>query len=199
MSLIAIPTGASGAATLMSLVQTEPTGTPVWVPIVIIVILLLLLWWGLTRGNVVETDDAGHDEHGSHDPHAGHAAEVDADHGHADDHAPEPAVEEIAEPEIEAEIETRAPDVEIALEPDDLKKIEGIGPKIAGILNAAGIATFAQLASTDVATLEKIVREDAGIRIAHPETWPEQAQLAADGRFDELEALQDALSGGRRK
>ena len=81
--------------------------------------------------------------------------------------------------------------------PDDLTRIEGIGPKISSLLLAAGIATFAQLAETDVSRLEQIVRE-AGIRLADPTTWPEQAGLAAAGRWDELEALQDELQGGRR-
>jgi predicted flap endonuclease-1-like 5' DNA nuclease len=64
-----------------------------------------------------------------------------------------------------------------ALAPDDLQRIEGIGPKISGLLQAAGITTFAQLTASDVGRLEQIVRE-AGITIADPTTWPEQARLA---------------------
>jgi predicted flap endonuclease-1-like 5' DNA nuclease len=82
--------------------------------------------------------------------------------------------------------------------PDDLKRVEGIGPKISGLLQAAGIATFAQLASTDVSHLLQIVR-DAGITIADPTTWPEQAALAAEGKWEKLEILQDELKGGRRR
>ncbi len=84
------------------------------------------------------------------------------------------------------------------LSPDDLKRIEGIGPKISGLLQAAGIATFAKLASTDVVHLLQIVR-DAGITIADPTTWPEQAALAAAGEWEKLEVLQEALKGGRRR
>lgn len=83
--------------------------------------------------------------------------------------------------------------------PDDLKIVEGIGPKIEEILHAAGIKTFAQLATTEVSQLEQIVREDAGIRIAFPDTWPEQARLAAAGDWDALEKLQEELKGGRRE
>lgn len=83
--------------------------------------------------------------------------------------------------------------------PDDLKIVEGIGPKIEGILHAAGIKTFAQLAAASVSQLEQIVREDAGIRIAFPDTWPEQARLAAAGNWDALETLQEELKGGRRE
>ena len=80
---------------------------------------------------------------------------------------------------------------------DDLKRIEGIGPKISGVLQEAGIRTFAQLAITDASELKQILQE-AGIRLAEPSTWPEQAALAADGRWEALEALQGELVGGRR-
>ena len=81
--------------------------------------------------------------------------------------------------------------------PDDLKCIEGIGPKISGVFHATGITTFAQLAATDAGQLKRILRE-SGIRIADPSTWPEQAGLAAAGEWDALEALQAELKGGRR-
>lgn len=84
-------------------------------------------------------------------------------------------------------------------QPDDLMKIEGIGPKIAELLRAAGITTFAALAKTEISVIQKILAE-AGPRyqLADPATWPEQAQLAADGKWPELQALQDKLDGGRR-
>lgn len=82
-------------------------------------------------------------------------------------------------------------------EADDLEKIEGIGPKIAGVLRSAGITTFAQLAATDVERLKEILQEGE-IRIGDPTTWPEQAALAADGKWDEFDAFTDQLKGGRR-
>ena len=81
---------------------------------------------------------------------------------------------------------------------DDLVIIEGIGPKIAGVLNNAGITTFAQLAATEASTLAAILQR-ANLRLADPTTWPEQAQLAADGKMEALKALQDSLKGGRRE
>lgn len=81
--------------------------------------------------------------------------------------------------------------------PDDLKVVEGIGPKISGLMNAAGIYTFHELADSEVSSLQRIL-DDAGITIANPATWPEQAKLAAEGRWQELETLQDQLKGGRR-
>ncbi len=86
---------------------------------------------------------------------------------------------------------------EAPAEPDDLTKIEGIGPKIASVFNAAGITNFAQLAGFDVEKLQKIL-DDAGIRLGDPSTWAEQAKLAAEGDWDALQKLQDELQGGRR-
>jgi predicted flap endonuclease-1-like 5' DNA nuclease len=82
--------------------------------------------------------------------------------------------------------------------PDDLKLIEGIGPKIAGILAAAGITTFAQLGATDVSRLKEIIAQAGLTALADPATWPEQAALAAAGKLDELKALQGQLKGGRQ-
>ena len=78
---------------------------------------------------------------------------------------------------------------------DDLKKVEGIGPEIAETLVEAGIATFADLAKTDAAKISEII---AGVRGSHvTDTWPAQAKLAADGKWDELKKWQDELDGGK--
>ncbi|MEM1214118.1 MAG: helix-hairpin-helix domain-containing protein [Bacteroidota bacterium] len=86
-----------------------------------------------------------------------------------------------------------------AAKPDDLRKIEGIGPKIAGLLKDDGIATFADLAKASQTKL-KAVLTAAGPRykMHNPTTWPEQAKLAAAGKWEELSTLQDELKGGKR-
>ena len=81
------------------------------------------------------------------------------------------------------------------VEADDLKKIEGIGPKIAETLIAAGIATYADLAKAKPANISEIIADVRGNHI--PDTWPQQAKLAADGKWDELKELQDKLNGGK--
>ena len=60
--------------------------------------------------------------------------------------------------------------------PDDLKKIEGIGPKASEALVAAGIDTFAKLAKADPANIKEILVA-ASSRMAHlePGTWPQQS------------------------
>jgi len=79
---------------------------------------------------------------------------------------------------------------------DDLKRIEGIGPKISGILYSSGINSFSQLAGTDINFIKQLLL-DAKINIADPSTWPTQAQLAANNEWEKLQSLQDELKGGR--
>ena len=82
--------------------------------------------------------------------------------------------------------------------PDDLKRIEGIGPKISALLQEAGIRNYAQLAAAGVSRLEEILAEAGLSSLAKPATWPEQASLAAAGDWEALETLQNELKGGRR-
>lgn len=83
---------------------------------------------------------------------------------------------------------------------DDLTVVEGIGPKISELFKNAGINTFAQLAAATVPQMRKIL-DDGGsrFRIANPETWAQQAALAAVNKWAELKKLQDELSGGLKK
>lgn len=80
---------------------------------------------------------------------------------------------------------------------DNLKLVEGIGPKIEGLLNDAGIFTFEALANTELEKLQAIL-EEAGPRYKshNPGTWAKQALMAHEGKWDELLALQDQLKGG---
>lgn len=99
------------------------------------------------------------------------------------------------EPKAEAK-----PTTAKATKADDLKTIEGVGPKIADLLNDSGIKSFKDLSKTSVEKLNEILAEAGGTFASHnPETWPEQAQLAADGKFDELKEWQDKLDGGVEK
>jgi len=85
-----------------------------------------------------------------------------------------------------------------AAKADDLKMIEGIGPKIAEALTAAGIVSFSDLAAATAENLKEILEAAEGsFNAADSTSWPEQAQLAAEGKMDELKELQDRLTGGR--
>jgi predicted flap endonuclease-1-like 5' DNA nuclease len=149
-------------------------GIPWWVWLVIIVVMVVLfLWLWLSEPKKKAAPPA--------------KAEVEAPPAKAEAEALPTKVET---PGVAAR---PAPTV-----PDDLTRIEGIGPKISGLLQAAGIMTFAHLASTDVKQLKQIIAEAGLTALADPTTWPEQAGLAATGEWDALEALQDELKGGRR-
>jgi len=81
---------------------------------------------------------------------------------------------------------------------DNLKVVEGIGPKIESILKASGIRTLGVLADTPTERLREIL-DEAGSRFkSHdPKTWAVQAGLAADGKLEELKAWQKELKGGK--
>ena len=83
-------------------------------------------------------------------------------------------------------------------EPDDLTKIEGVGPKVSELLIAAGIPTFRKLSETSADSIKSILAAEGGmIASMDPTTWPQQAAMAADGKWDELKVWQDELDGGR--
>jgi len=80
---------------------------------------------------------------------------------------------------------------------DDLTKVEGIGPKIKGLLNNDGIWSFHQLAGAPTSRLQKIL-DDAGpaYTVHNPRTWAAQSKLADEEHWDELKIWQDFLKGG---
>ncbi|MBK6362214.1 MAG: 30S ribosomal protein S1 [Saprospiraceae bacterium] len=91
-----------------------------------------------------------------------------------------------------------APKKESSAKGDDLKKVEGIGPKIQELLNNDGIVTFEDLANAEVSKIKEILHA-AGSRyqMHDPTTWPMQAKMAADGNWDELKTWQENAKGGK--
>jgi predicted flap endonuclease-1-like 5' DNA nuclease len=84
--------------------------------------------------------------------------------------------------------------------PDNLEIIEGIGPSIAHLMRSSGVGTFAKLAGMTVPALQAILdKGGTRFRIANPQTWAEQAALAAANRWADLRRLQDALDAGVRR
>ena len=78
-------------------------------------------------------------------------------------------------PKAEAK-KAEAPKTE-SVEADDLKKLEGVGPKLAEILAEGGFATFAAIAAASAEEIQKVL-ETAGSRYASkdPAPWIEQAK-----------------------
>lgn len=92
-----------------------------------------------------------------------------------------------------------APEPVLPIIPDDLKIVEGIGPKIEQLLNKEGILTFAQLANISPERIKEIlVAAGSRFQMHDPTTWPQQSALARDDKWDELKAWQDELNKGRK-
>uniref|UniRef100_UPI00404A7CCC hypothetical protein n=1 Tax=Flavobacterium sp. TaxID=239 RepID=UPI00404A7CCC len=83
---------------------------------------------------------------------------------------------------------------------NDLKIIEGIGPKIEELFKTSGILTWKSLSETSVNRL-KVILNKAGERykIHDPSTWPKQAKLAYEGKWQELKDWQEILDGGKER
>jgi predicted flap endonuclease-1-like 5' DNA nuclease len=82
---------------------------------------------------------------------------------------------------------------------NDLQIIEGIGPKIEKLLRRSSIDTWKKLADGDAEEIREMLVTEGGARykLHDPTTWSKQAQLAHEGKWEELKALQDELQGGR--
>ena len=94
------------------------------------------------------------------------------------------------------------PDLEVgtvvlgrAIRLDDLRAISGIGPAIEALCHGIGIRTWWDLATTEVPTLRAML-SDAGARFGmhDPTTWPQQARLLAEGRWEEFRALEARIA-----
>ncbi|MCC7206167.1 MAG: DUF4332 domain-containing protein [Anaerolineae bacterium] len=181
----------------------------------------LIAWLFVTRPWATAHDDwatplytGHHGEHHAADSHpATHGemlaavAEVEAEaealaHGEMPPAMPDsaPVIEGVLPPDAPLAMTPQVAPAENvpadAIVTDDLTIIEGIGPKIAAALAAAGISTYAKMARQTPADLEQIVRT-AGVRmVGHALTWPEQAQLLAEGRLEEWKALAARLKAG---
>lgn len=102
------------------------------------------------------------------------------------------SVNNYVEPTVERQVSRNTPKA------DELEIIEGIGPKIAMLLYDSGIFTFRDLATTPVYKIQELL-DQAGPQFAlhDPSTWTQQAKLAAEGRWNDLDALKFYLVGGK--
>lgn len=176
-------------------------GIPWWVWLVVISVLLLLLLIGFVRqsepGEPLPKPEervvppAAANEVASEEPESETPAEAMDDGGEESGEAPPDKPEQ-------SDGSAEEPDELEPAQADDLKKIEGIGPKIAALLDEEGIDTYAKLASTPPERLQELL-DKANMQMADPETWPEQARLAAKADWAALEKLQGTLKGGRKE
>lgn len=190
-----------------------------WLWIVIVILLLILLWWILGRF-VWRNKTAGSLAHGASAAATAESASASgaasaSGSGSSSGAAEASAAASTTAPASDAHAVKLAgtpaetadlPDLDEGraalgssrrLDPNDLTIVEGIGPKIAGILNDAGISTWQDLASTEVSAIQRLL-DEAGPRynMHRPGTWPQQAGLLRDGKWEEFKALTDNLKGG---
>jgi predicted flap endonuclease-1-like 5' DNA nuclease len=166
-------TGLSGAGQLLQ--EAGQSGGLAWWLIILIAIIVLA---------VIFIPEMGRKDEGirvvEYHPDE-HEAEASDSSSHAETPKPEAEVVEAEPPPT----------------PDNLTRIEGIGPRVATLLNETGILTFGQLAQADVNRLQELLQAQS-LAMIDPSTWPEQATLAAEGNWEALDKLQDVLQGGRR-
>lgn len=137
-------------------------------------------------------------------------------HAHHDDHAEAVADAAAEEAVVEAVVETEPepepvakvakavaetvvkpePVAEAAAEPDDLTIIEGVGPKSAEALVASGVSTYKTMAGMTPDALEDAVKSQKVRLVGSTSTWPMQAELAAHGEYEALDALKGRIKGG---
>jgi predicted flap endonuclease-1-like 5' DNA nuclease len=114
--------------------------------------------------------------------------------------APKKVEKPVAAPKTVAKVETKttAPKKATSTK-DDLKIVEGIGPKIEELLNAAGIITFTDLSNSNTEALKAILAGGGKRYMIHnPSTWVQQGFLAASGKMEELKVWQAELTGGKK-
>jgi predicted flap endonuclease-1-like 5' DNA nuclease len=175
--------------------RQQPLGVLVWAGVAINVFALLI-------GGIIMLVNPAHEKpvtvswpEGGEPP----APEPHHDDDHHDDDAHHVEVDDQKEVvDVTPAAAVEAQTVEPITQPDDLTRIEGIGPKLNGILQAAGITTFAELAAATPEHISQIVKAADFKAPFDPASWPEQAALAASGDWEALDALQDDLQGGRR-
>ncbi|WBX73671.1 hypothetical protein PG913_12730 [Tenacibaculum pacificus] len=81
---------------------------------------------------------------------------------------------------------------------NDLKIVEGIGPKIEGLFHDFDIKTWKQLSEASIEKCQEVLNSGGDrYRIHKPTTWPKQAKLAYEGKWEALLKWQDELDGGK--
>lgn len=81
---------------------------------------------------------------------------------------------------------------------DDLKIVEGIGPKIENLFHNFDVKTWKALSEISVAKCQEVL--DSGgdrFRVHDPASWPMQARMAYEGRWQDLARWQDEHLHGK--
>jgi predicted flap endonuclease-1-like 5' DNA nuclease len=169
-----------------------------WALIFLVTLAAIFWWWWFVRPVSNSDVEKFEDQlrHTNHDSHAEHMNDSDQFPFAVTTSTDLPQTIHRTEP-VSVQIENLPKGASIhTSHEDDLVLIEGIGPKISQILKSHGLITFELLSKTSVEHLEKILEEEK-LQMHDPGSWPKQAELAARGAMDELDALKETLKGGR--
>lgn len=80
---------------------------------------------------------------------------------------------------------------------NDLTVVEGIGPKIQELFRKNGVDTWKALAECSVEKCQQTLDKGGeNFKLHNPKTWPKQAQLAYEGKWQKLFDWQEELDGG---
>ncbi|MDL5513025.1 hypothetical protein QSE00_14455 [Arenibacter sp. M-2] len=81
---------------------------------------------------------------------------------------------------------------------NDLKIVEGIGPKIQQLFNSFNIKTWKDLSETSVDKCQEILGSGGTrYKIHDPASWPMQAKMAYEGKWKELHKWQEEHKRGK--
>tara|TARA_R110002049_G_scaffold306800_4_gene505870 strand:+ start:815 stop:1357 length:543 start_codon:yes stop_codon:yes gene_type:complete len=81
---------------------------------------------------------------------------------------------------------------------DDLKVVEGIGPKIEGLFHSFDIKTWQALSDVSVAKCQEVLNSGGDrYRIHDPSSWPMQAKMCYEGKWEDLKRWQDKHKHGK--
>ena len=81
---------------------------------------------------------------------------------------------------------------------NDLKIVEGIGPKIEQMFQDSGISTWKALSETAVARCQEILNGGGDrYKVHDPASWPMQAKMAYEGKWQELFKWQEEHDHGK--
>ena len=85
-----------------------------------------------------------------------------------------------------------------AIKEDDLKVVEGIGPKIEEMFQKDGIKKWKTLSETSVASCQDILNKGGErYKVHDPSSWPMQAKMCYEGKWKELLKWQEEHDHGK--